>query len=77
MIMSFLIPEELETERLILRIFRLDDLSDIHEYYADPECTKYTSRRPLKKTKAGKKWQLSLDTGDCIIMVLMQWKRKI
>ncbi len=33
--MSFLIPEELETERLTLRMFRLDDLSDIHEYYSD------------------------------------------
>ena len=54
MIMSFLIPEELETERLILRIFRLEDLSDIHEYYADPECTKYTNRRPLEKSES---WQ--------------------
>jgi RimJ/RimL family protein N-acetyltransferase len=54
MIMSFLIPEKLETERLILRMFSLRDWKDIHEYYADPECTKYTSRRPLKENES---WQ--------------------
>jgi RimJ/RimL family protein N-acetyltransferase len=47
--MSYLIPEQLETERLLLRMFRLTDWQDIHEYYSDPECTKYTSRRPLKE----------------------------
>ena len=52
--MSFLIPEKLETERLILRMFSLRDWKDIHEYYADPECTKYTSRRPLKENES---WQ--------------------
>jgi len=46
--MSFLIPEQLETDRLILRMFRLDDLSDIHEYYADYDCTKYTTQRQLE-----------------------------
>jgi len=52
--MSFLIPEQLETERLILRIFRLEDFSYIHEYYSDPECAKYTSRRPLDE---GESWK--------------------
>ena len=46
--MSFLIPEQLETDRLILRMFQLDDLSDIHEYYADYDCTKYTTQRQLE-----------------------------
>jgi RimJ/RimL family protein N-acetyltransferase len=50
--MSFLIPEQLETERLFLRIFRLEDFPDIHEYYADPECARYTSRRPLEKSES-------------------------
>jgi Acetyltransferase (GNAT) domain len=63
--MNYLIPEELETDRLILRMFRLEDWIDIHEYYSDPECTKYTSRRPLKENESWQKmaalighWQL-------------------
>jgi len=53
--MKYLIPEEIETERLLLRIFRLDDWKDIHEYYSDPICTKYTSRRPLKENESWEK----------------------
>jgi RimJ/RimL family protein N-acetyltransferase len=52
--MGFLIPEELETERLILRIFRLNDLPDIHEYFADPVCMKYTAGRALELSES---WQ--------------------
>jgi RimJ/RimL family protein N-acetyltransferase len=47
-IMRYSIPTNLETERLRLRIFRESDWKDIHEYYGDPECAKYTSRQPLK-----------------------------
>jgi len=63
--MNYLIPESLETKRLILRSFRLDDWKDIHEYYSDPECTKYTTRRPLTENESWQKlaalaghWQL-------------------
>jgi len=52
--MNYLIPEQLETKRLILRMARLDDWKAIHEYYADPECTKYTTRRPLNENES---WQ--------------------
>lgn len=52
--MNYLIPEQLETKRLILRNFRLDDWKDLHEYYSDPECTKYTTRRPLNESES---WQ--------------------
>ncbi|HEU5167795.1 MAG TPA: GNAT family N-acetyltransferase [Chitinophagaceae bacterium] len=52
--MDYLIPEQLETKRLILRMARLDDLNAIHEYYSDPECTKYTTRRPLSENES---WQ--------------------
>jgi RimJ/RimL family protein N-acetyltransferase len=52
--MKYLIPEQLETERLVLRMFRLEDWADMHEYYSDPECTKYTSRRSLKENES---WQ--------------------
>jgi RimJ/RimL family protein N-acetyltransferase len=63
--MNYLIPETLEKKRLILRSFRLDDWKDIHEYYSDPECTKYTTRRPLNENESWQKlaalaghWQL-------------------
>src|SRR6185503_2251353 len=52
--MGDLIPERVETKRLILRKPRLDDWKDIHEYYSDPECTKYTVRRPLNESES---WQ--------------------
>jgi RimJ/RimL family protein N-acetyltransferase len=63
--MDYLIPEELETKRLILRTFRLEDWESIHEYYSDPECTLYTTRRPLSENESWQKlaalaghWQL-------------------
>ena len=52
--MNYLIPEQLETERLVLRMFRESDWKDMHEYYGDPECTKYTSGRALKEYES---WQ--------------------
>ena len=52
--MNYLIPERLETKRLILRMPQLDDWKDIHEYYSDPECTTFTTRRPLNETES---WQ--------------------
>ena len=45
---NYLIPTAIETERLHLRMFREDDWRDIHAYYGDPECAKYTSGQPLK-----------------------------
>lgn len=52
--MKYLIPTEIETERLHLRMFRENDWKDIHEYYGDPECAKYTSGQPLKDYES---WQ--------------------
>lgn len=34
-------PERLETERLILRDFRLEDTEAVHAYASDPEVTRY------------------------------------
>jgi len=63
--MRYLIPESLETERLYLRMFRESDWKDIHEYYSDPECTRYTIGSPLKEYESWRKmaallghWQL-------------------
>lgn len=46
--MTYLIPTSLETERLWLRMFVERDWRDLHAFYGDPECTTYTSGRPLE-----------------------------
>lgn len=41
------VPQTLETERLLLRMFVEDDWRALHEHYSDAECTRFTFRRPL------------------------------
>ncbi len=48
--MNFLVPTELETERLLLRQFRESDLRDLHAYYSDPVATKFTGGPSLTET---------------------------
>ena len=62
---DYLIPEELETDRLLLRMFRTNDWKDIHEYYGDADCAKYTSGKALTEHESWQKmaailghWQL-------------------
>ena len=43
----FLIPQRLETGRLLLRTFVNEDWRALHEHFSDPECTRYTFRRAL------------------------------
>ena len=43
----FLIPQRLETGRLVLRCFVNDDWRALYEHFSDPECTRYTFRRAL------------------------------
>ena len=52
--MDFLIPEKLETGRLILRRFEEPDWVDLHKLYSDPECTRYTIQRTLTE---GESWR--------------------
>jgi len=52
--MNYLIPEFLETERLNLRMFVEKDWRDMHEYFSDPECMRYTSGRPFNENES---WQ--------------------
>lgn len=53
--MRYLIPDHLETRRLRLRTFREQDWRDLHAYYSDPECTRYTVGKPLREAGT---WQL-------------------
>lgn len=43
----FAIPERMETDRLVLRMFVEGDWRALHEHYSDAECTRYTFRRAL------------------------------
>jgi len=52
--MNYLIPEKIETGRLILRCFKEDDWIDLHRLYSDPECTRYTIQRTLTE---GESWR--------------------
>ena len=52
--MNYLIPEKVETQRLILRRFREDDWLDLHQLYSDPECTQFTIQRTLTE---GESWR--------------------
>jgi len=52
--MKFIIPEQLETKRLILRMFKDDkDWQELHKYYSDEDCTKYTTGRLLTESESG------------------------
>ena len=47
-----LVPDVLQTERLVLRMFRDEDWRQLHEYYSDPESTKFTYRRALSDVES-------------------------
>jgi RimJ/RimL family protein N-acetyltransferase len=50
--MSFLIPESIESTRLLLRTVKDEDWPALHEYYSDAECTKYTTLHPLSEDES-------------------------
>jgi RimJ/RimL family protein N-acetyltransferase len=52
--MHFLIPEQIETERLLLRRFEESDWKNLHELYSNPECIKYTVLTPFTEYET---WQ--------------------
>ncbi len=63
--MNFLIPEQLKTERLILRMFRDDDWRDLHEYYSDEMCIKYTIGRVLTEAESWR--EIAIRTGHWLL----------
>ncbi|HTE26473.1 GNAT family N-acetyltransferase [Flavitalea sp.] len=52
--MNYIIPESLQTERLNLRMFLEKDWRDMHEYYSDMECMRFTSGRTFDENES---WQ--------------------
>ncbi len=53
--MSFLVPERLDSERLILRQFQENDWQDLHEYYSDETATFFTMGRAVTE---GETWRI-------------------
>lgn len=52
--MKFLVPEQLESQRLYLRQFRDEDWQDLHEYFSDELATKFTFGRTFTE---GETWR--------------------
>ena len=52
--MKFRVPEQLESDRLLLRQFQDDDWEDMHEYYSDDLATTFTYKRGLDE---GETWR--------------------
>lgn len=52
--MSYRVPEEIETERLLLRQFREEDWTDLHHYYSSEDATRYTTGRAFSE---GETWR--------------------
>lgn len=46
------LPDDIATKRLILRKFVHEDWSALHEYYSDPECTRFTFQRTLNEAES-------------------------
>lgn len=49
--MGNLVPEQLTTERLLLRRFTQDDWIDLHQYYVDKIATEFTVGRSLSASE--------------------------
>ena len=50
--MAFLVPEQIETDRLILRQFVENDWQNIHAYFSDEQATKHTFGRALTEAES-------------------------
>ena len=59
-----------ETERLILRRYKKEDLQDLFEYLSDKEVVKYEPYKPmnLEETKDNLEWRI--DTEEMIAVEL-------
>jgi len=58
------IPDEIRTERLVIRPFRDADTAGYLEFMTDPRATRYLSVEPEQKTAAGARTLLDLVRGS-------------
>lgn len=52
--MTFIVPEHIETQRLLLRQFKESDWQDLHRYYSSPTATEFTVGRAFSE---GETWR--------------------
>lgn len=64
--MTFLIPESIESPRLLLRTAEEKDWPGLHDYYGDVECTTFTTQQPLSEE----------ETRRMIGSIARHWQRK-
>ncbi|MCK9382645.1 MAG: GNAT family N-acetyltransferase [Sulfuritalea sp.] len=64
--MTRLIPESLESQRLILAMPQPGDWLALHAYYSDVECARYTFQQPLPES----------ETQRVVGSLVRHWERK-
>lgn len=62
----------LETERLILRGFRLSDLADLHEFLSDEETVRFEPYNPMDMEEAEKALAWRLESDEMIAVELKE-----
>src|SRR5438270_4145191 len=67
------IPPRIETARLILRPFTVNDVNDVYAYASDPEVARYTRFEPHPNRDTTREWMNSVllnETGDKYLFAL-------
>ncbi|MGN0738659.1 MAG: GNAT family N-acetyltransferase [Treponema sp.] len=61
-----------ETQRLILRRYRKDDLDDLFEYLSDSEVVKYEPYKPMSKSETEQNLEWRISTEEMIAVELKE-----
>lgn len=67
----------METERLILRGYKREDLQDLYEYLSDKEVVKYESYRPMSLEEASKELEYRIADSEFIAVELKDTHKMI
>lgn len=60
----------IQTDRLILRRYRKDDLQDLFEYLSDAEVVKYEPYKPMNLTEVSEELDARISSNEMIAVVL-------
>lgn len=66
-----------ETERLILRRYKKEDIQDLFEYLSDPEVVKYEPYKPLTLEEAEENLEWRIGTDEMIAVELKSSRKMI
>ncbi len=67
----------LETERLLLRRYCAEDLTDLYEYLSDEDVVKYEPYKPMDMSEAAKELELRIADDEMIAVVLKETEKLI